>query len=57
MDEKEWHILYIKRLMKVGGLTQTEAEDSLEAGLDAYNYDDDPEDSADDEMSYWTADE
>ena len=54
---EKWHRRYISRLMGVAGLTLFQAEDCLSAGLGEYDYDDEPEDSADDEMSYWTADE
>jgi hypothetical protein len=52
-DVNEWHERYKERLISVGLLTESEAQDSLEAGLGNYDYNDVPEDSADDEMSYW----
>ncbi len=53
---EQWHRRYISRLMNIAGVTLFQAENCLHAGLGEYDYDDDPEDSADDEMSYWTAD-
>lgn len=56
MDTDQWHDRYKKRLMDVGGLSDSEAQDSLKAGLGEYDHNDTPEDCADEEMSYWTND-
>lgn len=54
---EDWHERYKKELIEVAGIPQTEAEDCLMAGMGKFDYDDNPEDSADDEMSYWEADD
>lgn len=56
MNKETWHRRYIQRLVIKGQMTFREAKDILEAGMGNYYYDDDPEDSADDEMSYWSDD-
>ena len=56
MDINKWHERYKERLMSVVLLTKKEAQDSLEADLGNYNYNDVTEDIANDEMSYWTND-
>jgi hypothetical protein len=53
-DKEIWHLKYKIRLMDRGGLTESEAEDALQAGMDEYDYEEDPVDFADHEMSYWT---
>ncbi len=40
-------------LKEIGGLTEKEASEAFDAGIGEYNYTDDPEDSANMEMSYW----
>lgn len=49
---KEWHNKFLSRLTE-RGLTQDEAWDTLVAGIDDYDYEDDPKDVADEELSYW----
>jgi len=56
MNQEEWHKRYIAHLQKRGGLTRTEAEDTLKAGTGEHDYNDDPEDAANEEMSYWAND-
>jgi len=56
MEKAEWHERYIKYLQRRAGLTRTEAEDTLNAGMGDHDYDDSPEDSAEEEISYWTDD-
>ena len=53
MDTQEWHKRYKNRLIK-RGLSAQEAENILRAG--GHDYDFDPEDSADDELSYMVSD-
>lgn len=61
MDKEAWHKRYKARLIE-NGVDEKSAEESLQAGMgsvlegDGYDYDEDPEDSADMEMSYWTDD-
>ena len=57
LDINEWHERYIKRLEEGGDLSRPEAEDALNAGIGEYDYNDSPEDCADEEISYWTHDE
>lgn len=54
MTKEDWHTRYIARLVTKGQFTYREAKDILQAGIGEYDYDDDPEDAADEEMSYWT---
>jgi len=56
MSPEEWHKRYIAHLQGQAGLTKTEAEDCLTAGMGEHDYDEDPEDSADEEMACWTDD-
>ena len=56
MTPNEWHDRYIARLVVKAEFTYGEAEDNFQAGMGEYDYDDDPEDAADTEMSYWTDD-
>jgi protein gp37 len=53
-EREEWHRKYKARMIEVAKITEDDAQASLEAGMDTYNYDDDPADSADEEMSYWS---
>lgn len=55
MNRKEWHRRYGKRL-EAGGFSYEEAQDSLEAGIGQYDYDESPEDVADEEISLWRSD-
>jgi len=48
----EWHRDYKNRLM-AAGLIAAEAEDCLLSNVGNYNYEDNPEDAADEELSYW----
>ena len=57
MNKDAWQEQYIERLVTKGKMTYREAHDVLQAGMREYDYDDDdPEDSADEEMSYWSDD-
>ena len=49
----EWHRRYKARLMEVASIDEKFAQQCLDAGMGEYDYDDDPEDCADSEMSYW----
>lgn len=53
MKIKEWKARYKKRLMERGGLTSKKSEEAYQAGRDWHDFDEEPEDSADMEMSYW----
>ena len=56
MTKQEWHEKYMVRLMRKADFTRREAKDTLKAGMGEHDYDDDPKDAADEEMSYWTDD-
>jgi hypothetical protein len=58
-DEREpnWREQYITRLMQCGGLTRGEAADCYEAARGMHDFEFEPEDAADEELSYWTNDE
>jgi len=51
----EWHRDYKNRLMEAG-FTKAEAEDCLLSNVGNYNYEDDPEDVVNEELSHWTED-
>lgn len=56
--EQAWRRVYIARMVKFG-VEETHAAASFDAcgfGPDAYDIEDDPEDCADTEMSYWDDD-
>lgn len=53
MDREVWHSRYLERLT-VRGLSCDEAWDALKAGMGEHDYDECPEDMADDELSYWS---
>ena len=53
--QKKWHSLYMNRLVE-RGLSPKEAVKILKAGMGDYDYTDDPNDCADDELSYWQED-
>lgn len=57
MKPKEWRERYIVQLQKRGELTREQAEDILIAGMGEHDYNDNPEDAADAELSCWTDDE
>ncbi len=52
-----WRAAYIAAMMKHAHLTEQEATDCFEAGNGGYDFSEDPEQSALDEISYWDADE
>jgi len=54
MDEDEWHQRYKRYFIEHAALTPTEAEDTLQAGIGCYDYSESPEDTALEELSYWT---
>ena len=56
MDREKWHQKYIRTLMEQGGLSYGGAVDCLSAGMGDYDYNDDPEDAALTEISYWSDD-
>lgn len=55
MNVLEWKKRYITQLIKLG-LNKEEAEENYYSGYDGCNSDS-PEDAADDEISYWKADQ
>lgn len=56
MDINEWHERYIKYLQKRANLTRGMAEDTLKAGMGEHDYNENPEDCAEEELSYWAND-
>ncbi|MCJ7747892.1 MAG: hypothetical protein MUP27_09115 [Desulfobacterales bacterium] len=56
MDKEEWLRRYKARMIE-RGLSEEEAQAATDAiATDKYCGDGDPEDAADDELSYWTDD-
>ena len=55
MTPPEWRERYIERLVKKGNFTYRIATDICMA-TGEHDYTDDPEDAADEEMSYWRND-
>ena len=55
MKRREWKDRYIDRLVEMG-LDRKSARNSYNAGIDSHDYDDSPEDAADDDASYWIQD-
>jgi len=53
METKEWKRRFLNRLIE-RGLSLEEADDIFQAG--GHDFDFEPEDSADDELSYWPSD-
>lgn len=53
MEKEQWRKKYIERLMEKGGLSESEATEEYEGGLDDHDYEDDPVYAADENMSYW----
>jgi len=53
IEMEQWRRKYLDTLIEIGGLTEEEASENFDAGLFDYDYTDDPEDSANLEMSYW----
>lgn len=49
----EWNTQYIERLVHKAEMTYREAKDILSSGQHDYN--DNPEDAADEELSYWSS--
>ena len=53
MDKNDWEQRYIIHLIEKYGFDRVFAQEAFDAGIDDYDYDDSPEFSADEEMSYW----
>ena len=56
MNKEDWHTRYIERLVTKGEMTYREAKDVLHKWVGKHDHNDNPEDAADEEMSYWRAD-
>jgi hypothetical protein len=55
MTKDEWHKKYKETILKYcRDADEKFAEETLQAGMDNHDYDQDPEDAALEEMSYWT---
>ena len=53
--ENAWHERYVARIQeRVQDCTREFAEETLQAGMGTYDYDDNPEDAADEELSCWS---
>ena len=52
MKPREWHKRY-KQCLINQGVTKRFAQKCLDAGMGEYDYDDEPEEAAISEMSYW----
>ncbi len=52
MNQDEWHDRFVFRLVNKG-LDQQEALDTLDGNMGDHDYEDSPEDAADEELSYW----
>lgn len=53
VDKNDWQLRYKARLIE-RGLDEAFAQETLEAGMSDFDYDDDPADAADEELSYWS---
>jgi hypothetical protein len=49
----KWHRAYMNRMIEAAGLTEDQALEALNATMDDLDYTTSPEDSADEEISYW----
>lgn len=56
MNKAIWKIRYINFLIRKGGFTKKEALENYNAGKDNFDFDDSPEDAADDELYYYKTD-
>lgn len=57
--EQAWRSLYVARIVAIAGVSEEAATATFKAcglGPDGYDIEDDPEQCADDEMSYWDDD-
>jgi hypothetical protein len=56
MDKLDWHKSYMDRIKERCGAECTDdfAQEVLDAGIDDIDYEDDPIDAADVELSYWS---
>ncbi len=54
--QEEWMAKYCLRLIERGGMDKAQALAYFNAGGDDHDYDSDPVEAADDEMSYWDND-
>ena len=53
INQEEWHRRYKQQIINSSGLSDQEAQDCLDAGMGEYDYNENPEDMALSEMSYW----
>ena len=52
-EHKKWHKKYMSIIKKKAGLSSDEARVWLEAGMADFDYEDDPKNVVEDELSYW----
>ncbi len=57
MGAEEWKRRYAERLVSVGGLPQTEADAAAEVAVEHASDWMSPEDAANEEMTYWAAEQ
>ena len=55
-DKAAWRRIYMDTMIKHAGLDEEQAADAFAAGESDYDYSEDPEQAALDEMSYWDDD-
>ena len=55
MKKQEWQLKYINRFIE-RGLTAENGKAIYDAGVSDHNFDEDPVDMANDELSYWIGD-
>ncbi len=56
MEKELWHKRYMARMCERAALTEEQAQDALQAGMDDFDYEEDPKDWADEGLSYWGED-
>ena len=55
VTKEEWHAKY-KETLIYKGLPEDFAEEACQAGMDSFDYNEDPVDSALEELGYWNSD-
>lgn len=53
MEKGEWRKRYVQRLIDHYAFTKANADEVYQAGADDHDYEDNPEDAADEEISNW----
>lgn len=55
-EKSEWRRRFVRRIMDKAGVDESIAQAEYEAALEFFDYDDSPEDAADEALSYWEDD-